>query len=399
MSNRFECLADTLDADVNSNFNGSQDDFNETTDNNTDSSHTFQNKNNNGNHATSFRDRKPPPIYLASKVNNFSEFSNQLKLSVGDNFHLKFLGNQIKIQFNLLKDFMAFKQFAIKKQYSFHTYSLPEEKTITVVLKGLPNISDLSLQQELNSLGIFYNSCIQINAENSIFATYKINLSAKHSLTQLRKVKFIFHSRVYWDKYINNKTVLQCYRCQAFGHTSSNCFKPPRCVKCALNHFTADCSKTLDVPAKCCNCSGDHPASFTGCPSYQKFLEKRLRLQANTERTDLLPKPNFNTKNLHTKQNSFNNNSHHFPTLNSVSLPPRSNITPSKTFADATKTLNSNKDLSDFNSLLSELNKLSKMVNIQNMLNVICNLNAKLATCHSGFEKLQAFVEAAELIE
>jgi len=83
----------------------------------------------------SMRERRPPPIYL-TKVKNYTQFAKTLKESIGDNFQLKYLGEQIKIQFNKVKDFVDFKRFAIDMKYTFHTYSLPEEKTITVTLKG-----------------------------------------------------------------------------------------------------------------------------------------------------------------------------------------------------------------------------------------------------------------------
>jgi len=51
------------------------------------------------------REKKPPPIYLTSKVKNYVAFAKALKESVGDNFQLKFLGDQIKIQFHKVKDF------------------------------------------------------------------------------------------------------------------------------------------------------------------------------------------------------------------------------------------------------------------------------------------------------
>jgi len=154
-----------------------------------------------------------------------------LKDSIGDNFQLKYLGDQIKIQFNKLQDFVNFKSFAIDMKYTFHTYSLPEEKTIIVTLKGLLNIPNMSIKEELTNLGIEINTyTLLINKENSLYVTYKINLSAKFTLTlYLRKIRYLFHSRIYWEKYINSKKALQCYKCQAFGHTSANCYKNPRC--------------------------------------------------------------------------------------------------------------------------------------------------------------------------
>jgi len=93
-------------------------------------------------------------------------------------------------------------------KYTFHTYSFPEEKIITVTLKGLPNVPNLSIQEELANFGIITNTSMQINNENSLYATYKINLSAKFTLIQLRKIRYFFYSRVYWEKYINTKRIL-----------------------------------------------------------------------------------------------------------------------------------------------------------------------------------------------
>jgi len=137
------------------------------------------------------RERKPPPIYLTSKVKDYIQFSKILKDSIGDNFYLKYLGDQIKIQFFKTKNFTDFKKYAIDMNFTFHTYSLPDEKSITVTLKGLPNISNLLIQEELKNHGITVNSCSPLNKENSLYATYKINLSAKYTLAQLRKIRYL----------------------------------------------------------------------------------------------------------------------------------------------------------------------------------------------------------------
>jgi len=80
--------------------------------------------------AAAHRERKPP-IYLAIKIVNYAQFSKNLVNSIGANFNLKYLGSQVKIQFHKLQDFIDFKNFAITKNFAFHTYSLPEEKTLT----------------------------------------------------------------------------------------------------------------------------------------------------------------------------------------------------------------------------------------------------------------------------
>jgi hypothetical protein len=52
--------------------------------------------------------------------------------------------------------------------------------------------------------------------------------------------------------------VRQCFKCQAWGHTSIACGRRARCGNCAEEHNTRDCPQ--DKPRKCTNCKGPHPA-------------------------------------------------------------------------------------------------------------------------------------------
>lgn len=57
---------------------------------------------------------------------------------------------------------------------------------------------------------------------------------------------------------------LRCFKCQRFGHVVAVCEGKRRCRRCGKDHDGKEC---IDVP-KCCNCGGDHPASYRGCPNY-----------------------------------------------------------------------------------------------------------------------------------
>jgi len=48
---------------------------------------------------------------------------------------------------------------------------------------------------------------------------------------------------------------------------------------------------------------------------------------------------------------------------------------------------------------MSEINKLKQLVNIPHMFSVIRNLNNRLINYKNGMEKLQAFIEASELMD
>ena len=69
------------------------------------------------------------------------------------------------------------------------------------------------------------------------------------------------------DVYIPNP--LRCYSCQVVGHHETKCGRHPVCCNCGeLEHCGP--SGVCDKPAKCVNCSGDHPANSKQCPQWEK---------------------------------------------------------------------------------------------------------------------------------
>lgn len=69
--------------------------------------------------------------------------------------------------------------------------------------------------------------------------------------------------------------VMQCDRCQSFGHTSKYCANKFRCAKCGQFHDSATCSAK---PEKCVHCDEPH-RSPKECP---KLLERREVLRRQT---------------------------------------------------------------------------------------------------------------------
>ena len=82
------------------------------------------------------------------------------------------------------------------------------------------------------------------------------------------------------------KEIIQCKRCQRYGHTQKYCNHNYRCVKCAGLHATSQCTKTAETPAKCILCQGEHPANYKGCTVYKilyknKYPKPRVRNLTN----------------------------------------------------------------------------------------------------------------------
>lgn len=83
--------------------------------------------------------------------------------------------------------------------------------------------------------------------------------------------------------------IIQCHNCQQWGHSTSNCGRQARCLKCAGDHLTSTCIKTPDTPATFANCGGDHPANYSKCENYETKLDRMMERR---------PKQNPNQKFL-----------------------------------------------------------------------------------------------------
>ena len=70
----------------------------------------------------------------------------------------------------------------------------------------------------------------------------------------------------------------RCFRCQQFGHKSTNCSNEPKCYKCGEQHTY---QKVSSNAVKCAHCSGQH---MTGAPECSVRISYRKDQQQNTIR-------------------------------------------------------------------------------------------------------------------
>ncbi|GBP57113.1 Nucleic-acid-binding protein from transposon X-element [Eumeta japonica] len=165
------------------------------------------------------KEQKPPPIFLWEKE-KFSEIRRQCELKNITISHARNTKNKgLKVQPDSISDFRNLTNLLATMKAAYHTYSLKEEREFRVVLKGV----------------------LRVSARRGI----KVELPHKRSSPG------------------------QCHNCQLYGHSSKNCFRKARCVKCLGDHGTAACTrnKETDGPPACvlCNTSG-HTANYLGCP-------------------------------------------------------------------------------------------------------------------------------------
>jgi PAX-interacting protein 1 len=168
---------------------------------------------------------------------------------------------------------------------AYHTYPVPNKEKPRLTLKGIPpNVETEEIMGELTQLRLQVDSIRQITRRDKttsqILQQYPVFIVTFREGTDLRevyKIKNLCRCIIKWEKYRAKRPIQQCFNCQKYGHSSTYCGLPAKCVKCKQAHQTQSCQKPPSEPPACVNCGGEHPANYTGCPVYQKVLEARTR--------------------------------------------------------------------------------------------------------------------------
>ena len=106
------------------------------------------------------------------------------------------------------------------------------------------------------------------------YPIYYLAIEPSAIIAKIKAIKYLCCVKIRWETYKNPRKITQRYRCQGMGHGSSNCYAKPKCVKCAGDHITKDCTKSPQDTPKCANCAGPHTANATICTFYKLQLQK-----------------------------------------------------------------------------------------------------------------------------
>lgn len=256
-------------------------------------------------------EKRPPPITLVD-VPRYDE----LRAVLGANDVTPLRGvktkDGIRIFLESAADFRKTVQLMDHHQMKRFTYSLPEEKPLKVVVRGVPkHYTPQEIQDDLDAQGVKYTSVTRMGRGKE--KPYDMILITTDRSAEGRKtfgIRQVLGLGVTTEPKRKSTGQSQCYRCQRFGHTQSRCTDAYRCAFCAEDHPSWECSRPRGrgLPARCFNCGGNHPSFATSCPSHPEQIRERQmairqqklqasqrvpgRTYANMASSGLTPAPN-----------------------------------------------------------------------------------------------------------
>ena len=226
------------------------------------------------------------------------DLATLLNRSAGlSNFVIKKTGaERAQVKCNKIADYKKAREVLERVKAPHFTYTPKEEKVQTFLLKGLdaeeePDEVLKMLREtgtEVKFLSVSRFSTRRSVLEKQILPHFLVQISPESRGSDLIGIRSLNYQAIRFERLLRGE-IVQCRRCQRYGHSAVNCQMTLRCVKCGKDHTAAECSLTeADGKEKtfCVNCgSGGHPASYRGCPAYRNVKVTRQQAPRSAQRT------------------------------------------------------------------------------------------------------------------
>lgn len=266
--------------------------------------------------------QKPPPIFIYGVI-NYEEMAKKIReIAEEEQYTTKTLAdNTIKINCGHPDTYRKLVHFMRENNIIHHTYQPKEERAYRVVIKHLHHTTNVQdIKSELSKEGHTVRNIINARSRltKEALNLFFVDIEPADNNKEIYKIRGILNRTIEIEPPKRTKGIVQCMRCQQYGHTKTYCNKPYTCVKCGGSHSTESCKKTKDTPAKCALCGGPHPANYRGCEFYHRLLNRshntnnRLNLQytanetINMQSTNRRPQMPTNLSSSKTYANALN---------------------------------------------------------------------------------------------
>ncbi|GFT15612.1 nucleic-acid-binding protein from transposon X-element [Trichonephila clavipes] len=228
---------------------------------------------NNSTNQSTAKNQLPPPIMLF--IEEDVNYKDQMAVITKEfpKIRSRLTGDFLKLYTDTPEERTAV-QFLRERKFQFYTIKSKAERSIKVVINGLPRSpKPEEIKEDLEPLGYTPERVNQVVGRKTkrVLPIFLITLPINLDNFKIFDLKTLSYLSIRVEGY-NGKGVTQCDTCNNFNHTSENCYLNPRCLKCGENHLTRDCSiKQRLETAYCINCHiYGHMANYKGCPSFPK---------------------------------------------------------------------------------------------------------------------------------
>lgn len=201
---------------------------------------------------------KIPPIFV-TKSGNVSDLIKALK-AISPEFSFKDSKDFLNINCDTIDCYRDFCKLFDSRKLEYHSFRLPQDRTIDVVIKHMPTaFDDNEIAEELSALGYQDFKIMRVwDKEKKPIPVVAVYLNQKHTKNKdIYSLDRLLNCVVSVEPKKKSRHIPQCSNCQRYGHTKNYCKLAPRCMFCSASHLSANCDKMQDenVVKVCVQCT------------------------------------------------------------------------------------------------------------------------------------------------
>ena len=233
-------------------------------------------------HATQPRVHKPSPIYVYAVTNYRDMVKCLTEILEEEQYCCKALPNEtVKINVNTSDCYRRpIKRLRDDKTVP-HTSQIGEERAYRVVIRNLHHsIPPTEIRAELETLGHKVRNVLNTRhrVTKEPLPLHFVDLEPQDNNKSTHDLQLLCNMKIAVEVPRKETRIVQCRRCQFYGHTKSCCSRPYVCVKCGGEHNRTLCTIDPAAPATGALCCGEHPASYKGCIIYKNLQHARGKI-------------------------------------------------------------------------------------------------------------------------
>lgn len=181
----------------------------------------------------------PPPIVIEGLISDLKKLHENIsqKCKLTNTLNIKYTKNNTLLFVKTKNDYEKILLYCKEEEgVSFHTYTPSSQKTHAFVIRGLDNrpepkdiITAFQTEYDIELINVY-----EMHTKGR--PLHLMVMSSAITLRYLQQnVRYLMSVRIFLKERENKKRIIQCHR-----HATSNCYRPPKCVKCGEGHFTRE---------------------------------------------------------------------------------------------------------------------------------------------------------------
>ncbi|KAG5862496.1 hypothetical protein JTB14_036195 [Gonioctena quinquepunctata] len=219
--------------------------------------------------------KNPPPIVIREKQKwpKINETLKNYGITSVKNFNTR---DGIRMILPSMDSYTKSTNILDQEKVQYHTFRSPQERVIRGIFKGIAeDIETTTIMKDFQDKGFAPRVIARFkNRKGQNMPIILVIVPGSQAM--IKDINQICDIEVHFEHQRKKKRIGQCYNCQKFGHSASNCKAEPVCRHCAGNHESRAHDKDDVGPNKCSNCEGPHKSNFRGCPAFP-LTEKKDR--------------------------------------------------------------------------------------------------------------------------